>query len=100
VLLSTGGGAVLRPANRARLVENGTVIYLHAHPAVLWERVRHNRNRPLLMTAEPQARLATLYAQRDALYREVADVVIESEREAVLRFARAFLQDVQDGAPP
>ncbi len=93
IVLSTGGGAVLRPANRVRLRENGTVIYLHADPAVLWERVRHNRNRPLLQTAEPQTRLAGLYVERDALYREVANYVVESDREQVLRFARAFQSD-------
>jgi shikimate kinase len=90
ILLSTGGGVVLRSANRIRLRENGTVIYLHADPAVLWERVRHSRNRPLLRTTEPHNRLATLYVERDALYREVADHVIESDRDEVLRFARAF----------
>ena len=90
VVLSTGGGAVLRPANRLRLKENGTVIYLHADPAILWERVRHSRNRPLLQTTDPHTRLADLYAQRDGLYREVADHVIESDRDEVLRFARAF----------
>ncbi|MEO8345160.1 MAG: shikimate kinase [Betaproteobacteria bacterium] len=96
IVLSTGGGAVLRPANRLRLRENGTVLYLHADPAVLWERVRHNRNRPLLQTAEPQNRLVTLYMERDALYREVADHVVESDREQVLRFARLFEVDVHD----
>ena len=90
VVLSTGGGAVLRPANRARLRENGTVVYLHADPNVLWERVRHSRNRPLLQTGDPRVRLATLYGERDALYREVADHVIESDRDEVMRFARAF----------
>ena len=90
VVLSTGGGAVLRPGNRALLKENGTVVYLHADPAILWERVRHSRNRPLLQTADPRNRLATLYAERDALYREVADHVVDSDRDAVLRFARAF----------
>ena len=96
VVLSTGGGAVLRPANRARLKENGTVIYLHADPAILWERVRHNRNRPLLQTTDPRNRLATLYDERDALYREVADHVVSSDRDEVLRFARAFEPDVHD----
>jgi shikimate kinase len=90
ILLSTGGGVVLRPGNRARLKENGTVVYLHADPAVLWERVRHSRNRPLLQTGEPQNRLAVLYAERDALYRDVADHVVESDRDEVLHFARAF----------
>ena len=80
VVLSTGGGAVLRPGNRTRLKENGTVIYLHADPATLWERVRHNRNRPLLQTTDPRARLVSLYAERDALYREVADHVIATSR--------------------
>jgi len=90
VVLSTGGGVVLRPGNRTRLKENGTVIYLHADPAILWERVRHSRNRPLLQSIDPRARLASLYAERDALYREVADHVLESDRDEVLRFARAF----------
>ncbi len=98
IVLSTGGGAVLRPGNRARLKENGTVIYLHADPATLWERVRHSRNRPLLQTTDPQARLAELYAERDALYREVANHVIESDRDDVLRFARAF--DTEQGGGP
>jgi shikimate kinase len=96
VVLSTGGGAVLRPGNRVLLKENGTVIYLHADPAVLWERVRHSRNRPLLQSVDPRARLASLYAERDALYREVADHVIESDRDEVLRFARAFEPAVRD----
>ena len=101
VVLSTGGGAVLRAANRLRLRDNGTVIYLHADPVILWERVRHSRNRPLLQTAEPHMRLATLYAERDALYREVADYVVESDRDEVLRFARAFETGAQgrEGSP-
>ena len=54
--------------------------------------MRHSRHRPLLQAADPRARLAELYAQRDALYREVADHVVESDRDEVMRFARAFEQ--------
>lgn len=90
VVLSTGGGAVLRPANRLLLKENGTVIYLHAEPSTLWERVRHSRNRPLLQTGDPMARLLQLYGERDALYREVANHVVESERNEVMRLVRLF----------
>ena len=90
IVLSTGGGAVLRAANRVRLKENGTVIYLHAEPSALWARIRHSRNRPLLQTTDPMGRLAELYAQRDALYRETADYVVESERGEVMRVARMF----------
>ncbi|MFO1322630.1 MAG: shikimate kinase [Burkholderiales bacterium] len=90
IVLSTGGGAVLRPANRLRLRENGTVLYLHAEPTTLWSRIRHSRNRPLLQTADPLARLAELYAQRDGLYRETADHVVESDRGEVMRLVRMF----------
>jgi shikimate kinase len=100
IVLSTGGGAVLRAANRVLLKEHGTVIYLHGDPATLWERVRHSRNRPLLQTADPMLRLATLYAERDALYREVADHVVSSERDEVLRFARAFEQSADEPDGP
>ena len=93
IVLATGGGAVIRAANRERLKANGTVLYLHAEPAILRERTRHNRNRPLLNTADPLARLVELYAQRDPLYREVADVVLESDRDQVMRFAQRLAAD-------
>jgi len=87
IVLATGGGIVIRAENRARLKANGTVLYLHAEPSTLRERTRKSRHRPLLVAADPLARLAELYAQRDPLYREVADTVIESDREHVIRFA-------------
>jgi shikimate kinase len=87
IVLATGGGAVIRTANRERLKANGTVVYLHAEPTTLRERTRKSRHRPLLNTADPLARLMELYAQRDPLYREVADFVVESDRDHVTRFA-------------
>jgi shikimate kinase len=87
IVLATGGGVVIRPANRERLKSNGTVVYLHADPVTLRERTRRSRHRPLLNAADPLARLAELYAQRDPLYREVADGVVESDREQIARFA-------------
>ena len=90
IVLSTGGGAVLRTGNRERLRDNGTVVYLHAEPTTLYGRIRHNRNRPLLRTADQLARLSELYAARDALYRETAAFVVESERGEVMRLARRF----------
>ena len=90
VVLSTGGGVVLRPGNRSRLRDNGTVVYLHADPSTLYGRIRHSRNRPLLRTSDQLARLAELYAVRDALYRETATLVVESERGEVMRLVRRF----------
>ena len=77
LVLATGGGAVLDARNRANLQRSGIVIYLSAQPRQLWERTRHNRNRPLLQVADPLARLQELYAQRDPLYREIADIIVE-----------------------
>jgi shikimate kinase len=89
VVVATGGGAVLSEANRRALRDRGTVIYLRASVQDLWHRTRHDRNRPLLQTADPLARLTELYAQRDPLYREVAHLVVDtgsqSLRSLVLR---------------
>ena len=90
-VLATGGGAVTREASRDCLRERGTVVYLHATPAMLWERIRHSRNRPMLKVADPRGRLDALYAERDPLYRAIADHVVESERDTVMRFARTFV---------
>jgi len=88
IVLATGGGAVIRPANRERLKTNGTVVYLHAMPETLRERTRRSRHRPLLNAADPVARLIELYSARDPLYREVAAIVVESNREAIAHFSR------------
>jgi len=91
VVLATGGGAVLAEANRRLLAARGTVVYLHGRPAHLRERVRHDRSRPLLATADPLQKLEELYAQRDPLYREVADLVLETGRQSVAALARELL---------
>ena len=79
-VIATGGGAVLRQDNRDRLKESGFVVYLKVPPHLLWERTRHDRNRPLLRVDDPLARLQELYALRDPLYHEVADMVIDGAR--------------------
>jgi len=78
LVVATGGGAVLRPENRAQLRQAGMVVYLQVSPQILYERTRHDQNRPLLQVADPRARLDELFALRDPLYREVADLVVNS----------------------
>jgi shikimate kinase len=90
IVLGTGGGAVLREANRRSLAANGTIVYLHADPATLYERIRHSRHRPLLKSADPAGRIAELYAIRDPIYRSVAHHVIASDRDEAMRFARRW----------
>jgi len=91
VVIATGGGAVLAEENRRRMAAHGTVVYLHARPAYLWQRVRHDRNRPLLATPDPQTKLEELYAVRDPLYREVADIVVDTGRQSVQTLAKELL---------
>jgi shikimate kinase len=90
-VIATGGGAVVAPENRGAISGGGTVVYLHARPGSLWYRVRQDRNRPLLATADPQKRLEELYDQRDPLYREVADLVLDTGRQSVQTLARDLL---------
>ena len=83
LVAATGGGAVLDPGNRAALRQRGTVVYLHAPLEVLIRRTRRDRDRPLLQTADPQASLERIVRDRDPLYREVADLVIETDHRSV-----------------
>jgi shikimate kinase len=87
IVLATGGGAVLDERNRDALRTNGFVIYLSASPDELYQRTRLDKNRPLLQTANPKARLELLYAVRDPLYREIADLVVETSRQSVHHLA-------------
>jgi shikimate kinase len=83
MVLATGGGAVLSPENRKLLAENGVVVYLRAAVPDLWKRTRHDKNRPLLRTGEPLARLEQLYAERDPLYREIADIIVDTGSQSL-----------------
>ena len=79
-VVATGGGVVLRPENRVNLRASGFVIYLNVPPLTLWERTRNDRNRPLLKVSDPLQRLKDLFTQRDSLYREVANLVVDGSR--------------------
>ena len=81
IVLATGGGAILDPQTRNVLRERGTVIYLHSTAETSYERIRRNRDRPLLMVNDPLARLRQLYELRHPLYRETAHFVVESYRD-------------------
>lgn len=95
LVMATGGGVVLDPRNRANLANTGIVIYLCAQPAQLFERTRYNRNRPLLQVADPLARLQELFVQRDPLYREIADIVVESGSGAFNHLVKQLEREVR-----
>lgn len=83
IILATGGGAILRPENRQLLKDNGVVIYLRANIDDLLARTQHDRNRPLLQTADPKAKLESLLKERDPLYTEVADLIVDTTQQNV-----------------
>jgi len=95
IVLATGGGAVLSEKNRRHLADRGTVVYLSAKPEDLYERVRHDRNRPLLVGGEPLARLRELHAHRDPLYRSIADIVLETGAQSVQVLTRMLLDRLE-----
>jgi shikimate kinase len=98
IVLATGGGAVLLEQNRRLLSDCGTVVYLRATPQDLWHRTRHDRNRPLLHTANPLAKLNELFAERDPLYREVAHLVVDTGNQSLSSLAHRLEQKLSERA--
>ena len=87
-ILSTGGGAVLRPENRAVLHANTTVFYLQYSPEDIARRLRNDTNRPLLQGDDPLKRLRDLLAVRAPLYEETAHFVIDTVRCSTAQVVR------------
>jgi shikimate kinase len=96
IVLATGGGAVLDADNRERLGHRGVVVYLHGQPKDLWHRTRHDKARPLLQDTDPLEKLHSLYLQRDPLYREIADIVIDTGRQSARALLLQLLPQVRD----
>jgi len=94
-VIATGGGAVLREANRRALHERSTVVYLRSTPEELFRRLRHDTHRPLLQVADPLRKLRELYAERDPLYRATAHFVIETGRPSVPTLVNMILMQLE-----
>ena len=100
-VLSTGGGAVLRDANREHLRSRSKVVYLKSSPDELFRRLRHDTHRPLLQVADSLERLRELHAIRDPLYRETAHFVIETGRPSVATLVNMIVMQLElAGADP
>lgn len=96
IVLATGGGAVISDTNRQFLKSRGRVIYLRATPEDLWRRTRRDRNRPLLQTEDPLGKLRILHDQRDPLYREVADLIVDTGSQSVAHLTSRIQQMLTD----
>ena len=94
-VLSTGGGVILRQANRRRLRQHGQVVYLNSSPDELFRRLRHDVNRPLLQVADPLNRLRDMHTLRDPLYRETAHFVIDTGRPSVATLVGMIVKQLE-----
>lgn len=100
VVLATGGGAAQDPGSRALLGARGRVVYLHASVEQQLRRIRGSRQRPMLKNGDPREILEALMVQRDPQYREIADVIVETDGRrvaAVTREIRRRLEELEQG---
>ena len=95
IVLATGGGSVLDTENRRNLSGRGFVVYLFCSPEQQYERTLRDRNRPLLQTEDPLGTLKSLMQERDPLYREIADIVVLSEKRSAASVAGEIVKKLR-----
>ena len=96
IVLATGGGAVLREANRRVLANRGIVIHLDSPLERLLQRTRRDRSRPLLQQGDPRDTLARLQREREPLYREIADYRFVTDRQGPKALARQIEEKLKE----
>ena len=95
IVLATGGGAVLDAENRQNLTSRGVVIYLQCTPEQQFSRTSRDRGRPLLQTEDPLQVLRELMEERDPIYRQVADLVVSTEKRGTASVVKEILRRLQ-----
>jgi len=95
LVLATGGGAVLAEENRRHLKNRGMVIYLHSDIKHLLERVAHDNKRPLLQTPDPATTLRDIMKIREPLYRETADIIINTGQQSIRAVINVMLDKIK-----
>jgi len=96
IVLATGGGAVMRELNRNHLASRGTVVYLCTAVKQQLERTAKDKNRPLLQTDNPEEVLQKLFSIRDPLYREIADIIIETDNNSPKSVVQEIKRQIED----
>jgi shikimate kinase len=99
IVLATGGGAVLDRDNRADLDRHGTVVYLQASVDKILARTGKSRYRPLLQTVDPRARVEQILAEREPLYREIADIIVDTDRRGIRSTVNFILRHLSGDGP-
>ena len=90
IVLATGGGAVLGAENQKILKRSGIVVYLRAGIDDLLERTAKDKNRPLLQTADPRAKLQSILTEREPIYSDLADIILATSKMTVHAAVKAL----------
>ncbi|NMT65260.1 shikimate kinase AroK [Marinobacter orientalis] len=98
-VLATGGGAVMREENHPLLKRDATVVYLKTSIEQQVERTRRDRNRPLLQNDDPETVLRNLFAVRDPIYTELADIVMFTDRKSPRLVVRQLVNRIHPRTP-
>ena len=96
VLLATGGGVIMLQQNRSNLSKRGVVIYLRTSVEQQLVRTSRDKNRPLLQTEDPKKVLSNLFAKRDPLYQEIADIIIQTDQRSPKTVVNEILRRLKD----
>jgi shikimate kinase len=96
LVIATGGGIVLRPENRRMMKESGYVCYLTASTEQLVERTSRDKKRPLLQVENPRQKIIELLEQRDPIYRESADFIINTDKRSPKMVAQEIVRLIEE----
>lgn len=94
-VLATGGGSVLLPENQKMLQERGKVVYLYTTVKQQLQRTYRDQNRPLLQTDNPEEKLQQLFAERDPIYRRLADIIIDTDGRSIHSVCHEIIKRLQ-----
>lgn len=100
IVLATGGGVVMRESNRKALSQGGLVVYLRTSVEQQLQRTAKDRQRPLLQNSNPEQVLRDLIAKRDPLYREIADLIIDTDQRGPKVVVNAIVSRLRESANP
>lgn len=95
IIISTGGGAVLKQENMDIFRKNGIIVCLTAAPETILKRTSNNTERPLLQVENPLGKIKELLSYRKPFY-EKADVIIDTEGKTPLQIAEEIIEKIRN----
>lgn len=95
-VVATGGGTVLRRENVDLMRGTGKIIFLETSPDMLWQRVKHKKDRPLLRGTDPEGRLRQIFNHRQALYEQSCDLKVNTDGESAEAVAEKIVEELRE----